>query len=234
MIIDGVEEIERSATTGASGNGGDAGAGGRGGDGGAFGDAGAAAGGILNFGTVAGEAAFFGNSGTPGAARPANSEELTFGAGLPGTSGGAGEQGPAGGTGFTSPSLVTPPGAPGAEAEALGPGETFTAGASAVGGDDILNQGSGGSTAARGTILVFAHGVTTSVEDTASTPALRFNLIRIGSTAGDVTVEWEVRAADGSTLSGDDFPGGELPRGSAVLEALGAGESSHANAVETI
>ena len=234
VIVDGEREVIRSATVGLPGDGGDAGAGGRGGDGGAFGDAGSAAGGILNFGVVSGDAAFFGNSGTAGAARPDDPDDLNFGGALPGTSGGPGDLGGVSGTGFTAPSILTPPGEPGNEAPALGPGNNFTAGAGGEAANDILNKGAGGSTASLGSILVFAHGVDTVTQDAEDAPGLRFNLIRVGATSGDVTVNWEVRAADGSTLSGADFPGGELPSGSAVLEGLPPSGGPHVTASEIV
>jgi len=98
----------------------------------------------------------------------------------------------------------------------------------------LFGDGSSGSVK-QGATLVYAHGLDLVANEATGETEIRFNIIRMGNTAGDIDVTWVVQGAtSGSSATGADFTGGKLPGGKVRLEAKVTGETFHTGAVETV
>ena len=98
----------------------------------------------------------------------------------------------------------------------------------------ILTRNGGSGSVAQGGTLVFAHGLDLSAGEVRGTTTVTFNVIRMGNTTGDLTVEWAVRGGAGSAASGADFAGGRFPGGTVTLESSVPGVIFNSNSVETV
>jgi hypothetical protein len=184
---------------GNGGNGGNGGAGGRGGDGGA------AAGAIVNRGTiVAGStAAMSGNDATGGSAGAASAPVATPGLGGPAGAGGLG----------------TPDGLPGQAGADGQPGAAPLPGSDGPASADIVQPGGQGSVATAGTLVYLYAANTVFTEGDGGTTTFSFHVNRTGAPGSTARVDW--RVVDGRGVTAADFEGNALPGGTVVFTADG-------------
>lgn len=204
-----------SGTPGAGGHGGNGGAAGTSGQGGN------AAGNVINFGTISGNVAW----GADGSA--------TGGLGGVAGAGGAAGMGASSGdrlhyngtnTTFTPGSTIGIPNGSGGAAGAAG-----VIGVAGSANTDFLNLG-GTQTLQTAEALVYVH--TIGIDAVAGT--LKFNILRIGDSDADVTVNWSVEGNGAGGITVSDFT--SPLTGTATLEASTAGVNGYdlTNSIETI
>lgn len=190
---------------------GNGGAGGNGMDAGAYGKIGDAAGAILNDGSIKGTAAFTDNSAESYDMVARGFSTIVGGHGGLAGKGGKGEEGYyevydkyansaiAGTDGVDG--VV---GLNGAASDPL-PQGSFR--------DDLLNRDGSNGSITSADILVYAHGVDVKANESDGDRKVSFNIIRVGSSYGDVTVGWKVVGDGNDRLNGgtgnDTLDGGK-------------------------
>jgi CSLREA domain-containing protein len=204
-----------SGTPGAGGNGGNGGAAGTAGQGGN------AAGNIINFGTISGNVAWGADGSATGGLGG-----IAGAGGAPGMGASSGDRLHYNGTNttFTPGSTIGIPNGSGGAAGAAG-----IIGVAGSADPDFLNLG-GTQTLQSAESLVYVHNI--GIDTLAGT--LKFNILRIGDSDADVTVDWSVAANGAGGITAADFT--SPLSGTATLEASTAGTGGYdlTNSIETI
>lgn len=217
---------------GVTGNGGDAGSSGAGGDAGAYGDVGDAAGAILNDGSIKGSAAFIGNTAD-------TYDMIAYGySTIVGGRGGLAGKGGVGGAGASESDFAdtnfAPDGTDGLDGLAGLDGASSDPSSNGTSRDDILNRSGSSGSIASSDILVYAHAVDVKATEDKTGNLVSFNIVRVGSSYGDVKVSWTIESTGKHAASAADFAGKGLPHGTVALKPATDGAFVHEGFYKTV